>query len=76
MVCDDGSDGAALFSAAAFSRILAMIGLGLLSLEAAEGVIPDLSLDTNAPTLLLDEYDLDADPTVAFPILAYGSNNL
>lgn len=71
MVCDDGAVGAADFSAAAFSRIFAMIGLGLLSLEAAEDTIPDFSLDTNAPTLLLDEYDLVADPTAALPILAF-----
>lgn len=70
MACDDGADGAADFSAAAFSRIFAIIGLGLLSLETAEGAIPDFSLDTNAPTLLLDEYDFDAEPTAAFPILA------
>ena len=54
IVCDDGAIGEANF---------AMI-------EVAEDTIPDLSLDTNTPTLLLDESDLVADSTAALPILA------
>ena len=65
-------EGAPAFSAAAFSRILAMRGLTLSPAVIVVAGLP--SFDVVDATLLADLYSLVAEPlTAAFSFRAYGS---